>query len=197
MVEEKEPAGPKKTFICRAMVLMFCQRFLSVFSLMPLLKVCITAVGDKRMQDKFKCCCLVSGTGRQSASQNVLSRAVPRQLLWRSQWCWQHQTCVRRRWQWEFWEGQKEGKNGAATHKGTNGKWTCWQQLQKSSCGGLNVSESAQCCTEKDRFGCSSSVHGQMSFSHFFQTAYQNVSGRSGCTLQVRSRDTGYDNCDG
>jgi len=32
MVEDKEPAGPKKMCFCRAMVLMVCQRFLSVFS---------------------------------------------------------------------------------------------------------------------------------------------------------------------
>jgi len=44
---------------------------------------------------------------------------------------------------------------------------TCCRQLQEGSCGGLNVSGLVQRCTEEDVFGCSSNVHGQMSFSQF------------------------------
>lgn len=60
-------------------------------------------------------------------------------------------------------------KNGAATHKGTNRRWTRCQQLQKDSCGGLVVSGSVRCCTEENMFGCSSSVQGQMPLSQFFR----------------------------
>lgn len=53
-VEEKEPSGPRRTFVCGAAVLMFCWSCLNVFPL-TLLKECVTSAGDKRALGKLEC----------------------------------------------------------------------------------------------------------------------------------------------